>query len=214
MFSAADLPDVLPIFPLPGAIVLPRGHLPLQIFEPRYLTMLEDVLKTSHRLIGMIQPLKSEGETRLHTIGSAGRVSSFAETDDGRYMITLTGISRYKIKEEIEGFTAYRRARVNWDDFSSDLARQQQNKAFQRDEFLILLRRYLSAHELSTDWDNLKEAGEEMLINSLSMMCPFEPEDKQALLEAPSLIDRSKTLVTLMDYALLSGSGGSGDVMQ
>ena len=211
MFSAADLPDIVPLFPLPGAIVLPRGHLPLQIFEPRYLAMLEDALKTPHRFIGMIQPL-GQDERNLHAIGSAGRVSSFAETDDGRYMITLTGISRFRIIEEIDGFTAYRRARVSWTDFHSDLARSVQDTKFQRQEFLALLRRYLSANELSTDWDSLKEAGDEILINSLSMMCPFQFEDKQALLEAPTLADRRETLVTLMEYALHSGS--NGDVMQ
>ena len=148
----------------------------------------------------------------MYAIGSAGRVSSFAETDDGRYMITLTGISRFRIIEEIDGFTAYRRARVSWDDFHSDLARSAQDAKFQRKEFLTLLRRYLSASELSTDWDSLKEAGDEILINSLSMMCPFQFEDKQALLEAPTLSDRRETLVTLMEYALHSGS--NGDVMQ
>lgn len=212
MFSAADLPDVIPIFPLPGAIVLPRGHLPLQIFEPRYLAMLEDSLKTSHRLIGMVQPNGPSEDSPLHDIGCAGRVSSFAETEDGRYMITLTGISRFKIIQEVEGFTPYLRANVAWQDFHSDLTRGARDSGLQRSEFLDLLRRYLAANDLSTDWDSLKEAGDEMLVNSLAMMCPFDTEDKQALLEARTLANRRETLVTLMEYALHSGS--AGEMMQ
>lgn len=212
MFSAADLPDILPLFPLPGAIVLPRAHLPLQIFEPRYLTMLEDTLKTSRRLIGMIQPLAPGKRPRLHAIGCAGRITAFSETGDGRYMITLTGISRFRVREEKDGFTPYRRALVSWDGFENDLLRPERDPDFDRDGFLALLRRYLHANELSTDWTDLKDAGDEILINSLSMMCPFAPEDKQALLESASLPIRRETLMTLMEYALRRG--GAGEVMQ
>ncbi len=215
MFSVADMPDTLPLFPLPGAILLPHGHLPLQIFEPRYLAMLEDTLKTSHRLIGMIQPSGEGDPPRLHMIGCAGRVTAFSEAGNGRYMITLTGISRFRIAGEKGGFTPWRRADVGWDDFSADLRRAEPDAGFRRDAFLKLLQRYLRAHELSIDWDSLKAAGDEMLINSLSMMCPFRPEDRQALLEAPKLGDRRETLVTLMEYSLHSGSNGSnGEVMQ
>ena len=213
MFSAADLPDMLPLFPLPGAVVLPRAHLPLQIFEPRYLTMLEDTLKTSRRLIGMIQPLApGKKRPRLHAIGCAGRITAFSETGDGRYMITLTGISRFRVTEEKDGFAPYRRAVVCWDGFDGDLSRPERDPGFDRDRFFALLRRYLNANDLSTDWGDLKEAGDEILINSLSMMCPFAPEDKQALLESPSLPVRRETLMTLMEYALRKG--GAGEVMQ
>ena len=202
MFNAADLPDTLPVFPLPGALVLPRGQLPLHIFEPRYLAMLEDTLKTSHRLIGMVQP--SAGDS-LHLIGCAGRVTQFTEADDGRYMITLTGISRFRVTREITGFTPYRRCGVSWDGFERDLGQTESDPELDRDEFFALLDRYFDKEELRTDWDSMREADDEMLINSLSMLCPFEPEDKQALLEAPSLVTRRETLVTLMEYALHSG---------
>ncbi len=208
MFNQADLPDVIPVFPLPGALLLPRSRLPLHLFEPRYLAMLEDALKTPHRLVGMIQPCKAPGQEdspRLHAIGCAGRVTQMSETEDGRYMITLTGISRYRILDEVEGFTPYRRARVSWDGFDRDLGPTDSDPGFRRPDFLELLSRYFSARQLQTDWDTLKDAEDELLINSLSMLLGFEPEDKQALLEAPSLTTRRETLVTLLEYALRGG---------
>lgn len=203
MFAEADLPDTIPVFPLPGALMLPRARLPLHIFEPRYLAMLDDTLKTQHRLIGMIQPY--DDVSRLHKIGCAGRVTAFSETEDGRYMLTLAGISRFRVRQEIEGFAPYRRCEVSWDGFARDLGAQERDRGFDRDEFLALLKRYFDAQDLKTDWDSLKEAEDELLINSLSMLCPFEPEDKQALLEAPSLETRRVTLVTLIEFALLGG---------
>lgn len=208
MFSAADLPDTIPVFPLSGALLLPRARLPLHIFEPRYLAMLEDALKTSHRLIGMIQPLEgaAEGERRLHSIGCAGRVTAFSETEDGRYMITLTGVSRFRILREVTGFSPYRKADVSWSGFERDLGGPEGDACFDRARFMPLLSRYFEAMELSTDWDSLKEAEDELLINSLSMLCPFETEERQALLEAPSLVTRRETLVTLLEFALRGGS--------
>jgi len=213
MAWTGDLPDTIAIFPLPGALLLPRARLPLHIFEPRYLAMLEDCLKTPHRLIGMIQPYDGpSGTAALHAIGCAGRVSQFSETDDGRYMITLAGISRFRVKEEVSGFTPYRRCEVDWAGFDRDLGSTEHDKNFDRDAFLDLLGRFFSSQQLSTDWDSLKEADDEMLINSLSMLCPFDPEDKQALLEAPSLSTRRETLVTLLEFALRGGAGE--EVMQ
>lgn len=207
-----DLPDKIPLFPLPGALLLPRARLPLQIFEPRYLAMLEDTLKTSHRLIGMIQPRPGpEGRPRLAAMGCAGRVTGFSETDDGRYMITLTGISRFRLQREVSGFAPYLSGDVRWDGFERDRGGTEHDTGFDRAAFLGLLARYFAAEELATDWDSLKEAEDEFLINSLSMLCPFEPEDKQALLEAPSLQTRRETLVTLMEYAL---RGGGEEVVQ
>ncbi|SLN15757.1 Lon protease 2 [Roseovarius litorisediminis] len=207
--NQTDLPEILPVFPLPGALLLPRSRLPLHLFEPRYLAMLEDALKTPHRLIGMIQPNEVPGRdgTGLHTIGCAGRVTQFSETEDGRYMITLTGVSRYRISEEVDGFPPYRRARVSWVGFDRDLGPTDVDTCFDRPGFLRLLSRYFAARELQTDWDTLKEADDELLINSLSMMLGFEPEDKQALLEAPSLSTRRETLMTLIEYALRGGNG-------
>jgi uncharacterized protein len=214
MIIASDLPETIPVFPLPGALMLPRARLPLHIFEPRYLAMIEDCMKSKTRLIGMIQTRDTpSGERRLQAIGCAGRLTGFSETEDGRYMITLSGISRFRVKEEVQGFTPYRRCMVDWSPFVLDLRREEEtDSGFDRKKFLDLLGRYLSAMDLSTDWDSLKEAETELLINSLSMLCPFEPEDKQALLEAPSLSTRRETLVTLIEFALRGGSGD--EVMQ
>lgn len=213
MMKPADLPEVIPVFPLPGALLLPRARLPLHLFEPRYLAMFEDVLKTPHRLIGMIQPdpgpVSAPGrQVRLHAIGCAGRVTQFSETEDGRYMITLAGMSRYRIRSEVEGFVPYRRVNADWAGFEADLSREEErDPRFDRGRFLKLLGSYLRAKSLDTDWSSLEKAGDEMLINSLSMLLTFSPEDKQALLEAPSLSTRRETLVTLMEYALRGGDG-------
>lgn len=207
MISAADLPDVLPVFALPGALLLPRARLPLHVFEPRYLAMLEDALKTRERLIGMVQPIEGGDEERLHLVGCAGRVTRFTETEDGRYMITLTGVSRFRLGERREGFAPYRRHAVSWAGFERDLGLAEHDPGFEREPFLDLLARYFDLAELRTDWDSLKEAEDELLINSLSILCPFDPEDKQALLEAPELSDRRETLVTLMEYSLRGGAG-------
>ncbi|WP_109666820.1 LON peptidase substrate-binding domain-containing protein [Roseicyclus mahoneyensis] len=207
MMTAHDLPETIPIFPLPGALLLPRARLPLHIFEPRYLAMLDDALKTPHRLIGMVQSREVPGssEKRLHAIGCAGRVTQFSETEDGRYMITLAGMSRFRIKQEVTGFTPYRRVDVSWDGFAADLGPTEVDHSFDRARFLDLLGRYFDAMSLSTDWDSMKEAEDELLINSLSMLCPFPPEEKQALLEAPSLSTRRETLVTLIEFSLRGG---------
>ena len=170
--------------------------------------MLEDALKTPERLIGMVQPNRvpgRDGGTGLHTIGCAGRVTQFSETEDGRYMITLSGISRFRVQEEVEGFAPYRKAKVSWTGFERDKGAAETDDGFSRDRFMALLSRYFAAQELQTDWDSLKEADDELLINSLSMLLGFEPEDKQALLEAPSLSTRRETLVTLIEYAMRGG---------
>ena len=208
MMSAADLPGTIPVFPLPGALLLPRARLPLHIFEPRYLQMIDDTLKTSHRLIGMVQPYEvpATRERRLHAIGCAGRLTQLSETEDGRYMITLAGISRFRIQQEVSGFTPYRRCDVTWEGFGADLGGAETDRGFDRDAFLKVLGRYFEAMSLSTDWDSLKEADDELLINSLSMLCPFDPEERQALLEAPSLSTRRETLVTLLEFAMRAGT--------
>ena len=210
MMKKADLPDTIPVFPLGGALLLPRARLPLHIFEPRYLQMIEDCMKTPARLIGMVQPNAVPGRdgTGLQTIGCAGRLTQFSETEDGRYMITLGGVSRFRVRKEVEGFTPYRRCEVDWDGFDRDLGPSEEDDHFQRKKFLDLLGRYFDTKGLSADWDTLKDADDELLINSLSMMLEFEPEDKQALLEAPSLETRHQTLVTLIQYALSGGQGG------
>lgn len=213
MIKVNDLPGTIPVFPLPGALLLPRARLPLHLFEPRYLQMLDDALKTPERLIGMVQPneVAGRGGIGLHTIGCAGRVTQFSETEDNRYLITLSGISRFRVLKEVEGFTPYRRCDVKWDGFDRDQGQTEEDTAFNRKTFLNLLGRYFEARSLSADWETLTEADDELLINSLSMMLDFDPEDKQALLEAPSLSTRRETLVTLIEFDL---RGGEGDMMQ
>ena len=201
------------MFPLSGALLLPRTRLPLNLFEPRYLQMLDDVLKTDHRLIGMVQSYDGpDGVNKLHSIGCAGRVTAFSETDDGRYMITLAGASRFRLIGEVDGFVPYRRARVNWQGFERDLGGVESDDTFDRQKFIDALGRFFEDQGLQTDWESLREAEDELLINSLSMLCPFEPEDKQALLEAPSLTTRRETLTTLIEYSLRGGS--SEEIMQ
>lgn len=215
MPRSIDLPEVIALFPLPGALLLPRARLPLHIFEPRYLAMIEDALKSPQRLIGMIQPREVPGgrddtggdAPRLQSIGCAGRITQLSETDDGRYMITLSGISRFRLIEEVAGFTPYRRARIGWDDFARDRGGAETDPGLNRPAFLEALRRFFRAEGLDADWEGLAEAEDELLINALSMLCPFPPEDKQALLEAPSLQTRRETLATLIEFAMHSGRG-------
>lgn len=214
MFNPADLPGTIAVFPLPGALLLPRSRLPLHIFEPRYLAMLDDSLKTTGRLIGMVQPnpLAGEDGNGLQMIGCAGRITQFSETEDHRYLITLTGVCRFRVLREVDGFHPYRRCEVSWDGFMRDLGPAEKDEALDREQFTKLLKRYFSSLELSTDWEALKDADDELLINSLSMLLDFLPEDKQALLEAPSLATRRETLITLIEYALLGGT--ERDLMQ
>ena len=212
IINAADLPDTIPVFPLSGALLLPRARLPLHIFEPRYLQMVDDALKTDQRLIGMVQPNEVPGRELkgLQKIGCVGRITQFSETEDNRYLITLTGISRFRVQTEVPGFTPYRRAEITWTGFERDLGGSETDAGFDRTRFLGLLGKFFDARGLSTDWDTLKDADDELLLNSLSMMLEFAPEDKQALLEAPSLSTRRETLVTLIEFALRSGSDGEG----
>ena len=195
---------------MPDAILLPRARLPLNIFEPRYLAMLDDTLKSDNRMIGMIQPI--EGRDRLHDVGCVGRLIQFAEQDDGRYVITLGGVSRFKMVSKVDGFTPYIRAAVNWAPFADDLNASDDDPNFDRDAFLKLLGRYFDTTGLSTDWESLAKADEELLINSLSMLCPFETEEKQALLEAGDLARRRQTLVTLMEFALAASGQDEGSL--
>lgn len=196
-----DLPARLPLFPLSGAVLMPRARIPLHVFEPRYLQMLDDALKADHRLIGLIQP---EGEG-LAAIGCAGRVVAFSETDDGRQMISLLAVSRFRLTEVQEGFTPYLMAEVDWSSFTHDLKGTEDDPGLDRDTLFPLLRRYMDAHELSTDWDAASEAQDEALINSLSMVLPFSPGDRQALLESPTLSDRRELLQGLIEFALHGG---------
>jgi len=215
IYNLSNLPGSIPVFPLTGALVLPRARLPLNIFEPRYLQMIDDALKTEHRLIGMIQTRDVPTDISnppLHQIGCAGRITSFTETEDRRYLISIKGISRYRIVNCETGFTPYMKAAVHWDGFQRDLGDEEREENFDRLAFLNLLEAYFEANELQTDWDGLKDASEEMLINSLSMMCPFDPEERQALLESPCLKTRREMVATLMEFSLRSSGKDEGKV--
>jgi Lon protease-like protein len=197
-----DLPARIPLFPLPGTVLMPRARIPLHVFEPRYLQMLDDVLKTEHRLIGLIQP---EGEG-LASIGTAGRVIAFSENDDGRLMISLKAISRFRLNDVEEGFAPYLQGRIDWSSFGRDQKGPERDPGMDRDVLFPLLDRFMEANEPSTDWDAAAEAEDEMLVNSLSMMLPFSNGDKQALLESPSLSDRRELLQGLIEFALHGGA--------
>ncbi|MCI4664680.1 MAG: LON peptidase substrate-binding domain-containing protein [Neomegalonema sp.] len=216
------LPDVLPIFPLEGALLLPWARLPLNIFEPRYLAMVEDAIRTEARLIGIIQPRPSklreaedEETPRLYDIGCAGRITSFSETDDGRYLISLAGVLRFKVLREIEGFTPYRRVEADWTSFEGDLkpAAPGTTTDETRAEFLSLLKSYFDASSLSADWEALTRADEETLVNALAMLSNFSPQEKQALLEAPNLTERRQNLLALMRFTI-AAKGGDGGATQ
>ncbi|MDQ3126530.1 MAG: LON peptidase substrate-binding domain-containing protein [Pseudomonadota bacterium] len=213
--KAADLPQVIPVFPLPGAILLPRGQLPLNIFEPRYLNMIDDAM-AGDRIIGMIQP--QGGPQRLpglSPIGCAGRITSFAETSDGRYLITLTGCARFRLGSEIPTQTPYRQVRADFAPFEADLsAPPVDDVGLDRDGLLDALRAYLETRGLDIDWDTAETAPPEALINSLSMALPFDPPEKQALLEAASLTDRSTVLTALLTIDAAGDGDGETPPMQ
>lgn len=210
--KAADLPQVIPVFPLPGAILLPRGQLPLNIFEPRYLNMIDDAM-AGDRIIGMIQP--RGGGQGLSPVGCAGRITSFAETSDGRYLITLTGCARFRLGSEIPTQTPYRQIRADFAPFEADLsAPPVDDVGLDRDSLLDALRAYLEIRGLDIDWDTAETAPPEALINSLSMALPFDPPEKQALLEAGSLTDRSAVLTALLTIDAASDGEGDAPPMQ
>ncbi|MBG7614856.1 LON peptidase substrate-binding domain-containing protein [Brevundimonas sp. BAL450] len=195
---ASDLPQVIPVFPLAGAIVLPRGQLPLNIFEPRYLNMIDDAM-AGDRIVGMIQPSGGpEALPALSPVGCAGRITSFAETSDGRYLVTLTGVARFRILAELPAQSPYRQTRVDFEPFALDLKAPDEDDAFDRSDLLAALQGYLNPRGLDIDWDAARDAPPEALVNSLSMALPFEPAEKQALIEALTLYDRLGTLTALL----------------
>jgi uncharacterized protein len=204
--GAADLPGTIPIFPLPGALLLPRGQMPLNIFEPRYLEMIDDSLRDGHRLIGMIQPdtaqTGTEDKPNLFKVGCVGRMTQIAETGDGRYLIQLTGIARFRIEAELEVATAYRQCRVTYAPFADDFIARKGEEAVDRKALLNALSAFLKANDLKADWEGIEKAPNEALVNALAMMSPYGPAEKQALLEAPDLKTRAKILVAVTEIEL------------
>lgn len=200
--TPGDLPESIPIFPLAGAIVLPRGNLPLNIFEPRYLEMVDAAL-AGDRLIGMIQPVESsQGGEDLLNVGCIARIVSFAETDDGRYLITLKGVCRFTVTEELEVTTPYRQVRPDCTAYTADFFPDREAQNMDREALYDGLERYFEANSLDADWDSIKETDGEDLINYLSIVAPVGLAEKQALLEAPDCVDRTDILITLIDMAV------------
>jgi Lon protease-like protein len=201
------LPDVIAVFPLPGALLLPRGQMPLNIFEPRYLAMIEDALHSSHRMIGMIQPDPAhpgadQNKPNLFRIGCLGRITQLAESGDGRYLIQLTGIARFRIEEELPVSTLYRQCRVSYRAFVDDFVARKGEEQVDRKALLRALTEFLKANNLKADWEGIENAPNEALVNALAMMSPYDVAEKQAMLEAPDLKARAEILVAVTEIEL------------
>jgi len=220
--KASDLPPQIPVFPLGGALLLPRTQLPLNVFEPRYLQMVDDALG-HERIIGMIQPDGPEALTmekdadakpQLCKVGCAGRITSFLEADDGRYIVTLTGICRFRVIEELDTLTPYRQCHIDTGEFAVDLKAGAGEDAVSRERLLEVLKLYLETRGLGSDWDAIKNAPNENLVNSLSAISPYGPDEKQALLEAKTLEDRNQMLIALTEIALARENSNGGSTVQ
>ncbi|EUC00117.1 peptidase S16 lon domain protein [Rhizobium sp. CF080] len=213
-----DLPETIPVFPLTGALLLPGGQLPLNIFEPRYLAMFDAAL-AGDRLIGIVQPsLLESGEAAegprapLSTVGCIGRITSFAETGDGRYITSISGICRFRLIEEVGQGHPYRTFKIA--PMMTDLSTEDDESTVDRAELLRVFRAYLDANKLEADWESVERAGNRTLVNSLSMMSPFGPAEKQALLEAPDLRTRAETLIAITEILLARDFGDSDTMLQ
>ena len=205
----SDIPDTIPVFPLTGALLLPGGQLPLNIFEPRYLEMVNDALR-GEKLIGMIQPRLDDTQHKdspplLSDVGCIGRISAFQETGDGRYHISLSGVCRFNLVEELAVNTGYRQCKI--EAFKNDLAEMSQGDDVDRDAVLVAFKNYLSANNMDADWETVDNADTETLITALCMMSPYDPAEKQALLEAPTLKDRADTLIAISEIHLARQNG-------
>jgi uncharacterized protein len=201
------LPEQIPVFPLPGALLLPRGQMPLNIFEPRYLAMTDDALRSGHRLIGMIQPDPAhpgpdQNKPNLFQVGCVGRITQFAESGDGRYLIQLTGIARFRIEEELAVDTPYRQCRVTFRPFADDFIARKGEDEVDRAALLRSLTAFLKANDLKADWQGIENAPNEALVNALAMMSPYDTAEKQAMLEAPDLKTRAEILIAVTEIEL------------
>ena len=210
--SFDELPPAIPIFPLTGVLLLPRGRMPLNIFEPRYLAMVSDAMAYP-RLIGMVQPREGQGDAGdppVYQTGCAGRITGFGELDDGRYEVTLTGVARFSIAEELPLVKGYRPVRVDWSRFRGDLVPAE--GGIDRERLLAALKPYLKRHKVKTDWDAISKTPDDRLVTSLSMVCPFAPSEKQGLLEAESVPARAHLLTALLEMAGASAGTERADV--
>ena len=207
------LPDVIPVFPLPGALLLPRGQMPLNIFEPRYLAMIDDAFRSGTRLIGMIQPDpahpgQDQSKPNLFRVGCVGRINQLAESGDGRYLIQLTGVARFRVEEELAVSTPYRQCRVTYQPFVDDFIARKGEDEVDRKAVLRALADFLKANNLKADWGGIENAPNEALVNALAMMSPYGPAEKQALLEASDLKTRAEILVAVTEIELAKGRTG------
>jgi Lon protease-like protein len=214
----ADLPEIVPLFPLPGALLLPRGQMPLNIFEPRYLELVDDCLRDGHRLVGMIQPDTAhpgpEAKPNLYKIGCVGRITQIAETGDGRYLMQLTGVARFRVEEELTVATAYRQCRVSYLPFLDDFVARRGEEAVDREALLKALSSFLKANDLKADWEGIENAPNEALVNALAMMSPYGPAEKQAMLEAPDLKTRAEILVAVTEIELAKSAADGENTVQ
>jgi Lon protease-like protein len=208
-----ELPDTIAVFPLTGVLLLPRARLPLNIFEPRYVAMIDDALASPGRMIGMIQPLEPERTgfiPPLHGVGCLGRIAGFAESDDPRYryLITLSGVCRFSLRGENETMRGYRRFAIDTAPWRGDLAPEGESDiGIARDQLLAALRGYFKTQNIDADWEAIKQSPEDRLVTTLAMACPFAPNEKQALLEAKDMRARADTLLALLRMAAI----GDGD---
>jgi len=204
------LPTVIAIFPLVSALLLPRGELPLNIFEPRYIAMIDDAIRAD-RMIGMVQPRRDgvDANPELHEVGCLGKITQFAETGDGRYMVTLTGVSRFRIAQELSVLTPYRQCIASYEEFAQDIITEDEGGDMDRAGVLRTLRNFAEANRLKIDWKSIEQTPNEALVNALAMMSPFGPEEKQALLEAATLKARADVLIAITEIELARGAGPS-----
>ncbi len=208
-----DLPGVIAVFPLAGALLLPRGQMPLNIFEPRYLAMIDDAMRSGSRLIGMIQPDPAHpgpnaDKPHLFHVGCVGRITQLAESGDGRYLIQLTGIARFRVEEELPVATPYRQCRVTYQPFIDDFTARKGEEEVDRKALLRTLADFLKANNLKADWEGIEGAPNEALVNALAMMSPYGAAEKQALLEAPDLKTRAEILIAVTEIELAKGKTG------
>jgi Lon protease-like protein len=219
--NVADMPKVLPLFPLRGAILLPRASLTLNVFEPRYLALVDHAL-AGDRLIGMVQPAPEAGNAEspagknfpLRRVGCAGRITAFTENEDGRVVISLSGVARFAVADEIDGSAPFRTARVDFAPYAKDFVSGHGEDDVDRPRLIATLRSYLIANNLNADWDRINSASNERLVNMLSVLSPYGPEEKQALLEAPDLRTRAEALIALAEMELAATDDGSGTSLQ
>jgi uncharacterized protein len=215
----ADLPGVIAVFPLPGALLLPRGQMPLNIFEPRYLAMIDDAMRSGTRLIGMIQPDPvhpgpDQSKPYLFRVGCVGRITQLAESGDGRYLIELTGIARFRIEEELAVGTLYRQCKATYQPFVEDFTARKGEEAVDREALLRTLSAFLKANNLKADWEGIENAPNEALVNALAMMSPYGAAEKQALLEAPDLKTRAEILIAITEIELAKNTSSGETLLQ